>query len=533
MRPLGWLGLVVALLAPSYTTHANTPHPLPPSDCLNETTLENLVDCIKGFMPTEDSEEYIVPTAGQLTDWQTVVTSMLGGNCESIVLPVSLQSNFTIAAFTDNDNSRSYCVFTETADGDNDGMLDLGWGTFIVYAAATTNLAIDISHPLNDTNTPEQGIVVFKNTGARTFSMANAHRRANAAVSACQTDFQIADAAHNTTHTFHASLEAMDTYYSGLSQTFHTIQFHGMGTSSCVGVDVYITHGRNTAPQGSDPISDLKTNFLAAIPDSWNITVTVPGDSPSCNLTGTTNVQGRLLNGVTSGSECGTAANAYSGQFIHIEQKRDIRRDSVHTYWVTAINNTSVLPVELTTFEARQHSTDVVLTWATASETQNAGFDVQHAQRLPETPLDWQTRIFVPGHGTTLTPQRYTSRLPNIPPGSHVFRLRQQDYDGSVQYSSTIDVLVEPQGTHYIAPITPNPFQATATFTVQTRHSQHVTVHLFDNLGRLVQTPFAGRVEAHQPTFVQLDGQRLADGSYHVRIVGETFQETRTVSHVR
>lgn len=533
-RGSAWvLPLVFGLLLFCTSPTVAAPLSQPPSDCLSETTLETLVACIVGFMPTEASEEYTVPTGSQLTDWKTVIASMLAGNCGTIVLPVSLQSNFTIQTFNDTGNSRSYCLLAETADGDSDGFFDLGWGTFIVYAAATTNLSIDISHPRNDTNTPEQGIVVFKNTGARTFSLANAHRRANSVASSCQGSFHVADAAHNTTHTFHATLEAMDTYYSGLSQTFHSIQFHGMATDSCPGVDVYITHGRNTTPSGSDPIDDLKANFIAAVPSAWGLTVTVPGDSPSCTLTGTTNVQGRLLNGVTSGSECGTAATSYSGHFIHIEQVRSIRTDTVHAHWVTAINNTSVLPVELTSFKGIQQDNDVLLTWSTASETQNAGFEVQHARASRDVFLDWQPQAFIQGHGTTLTPQFYTHRLTGLEPGIHAFRLKQQDYDGSLQYSATVEVRLTLTLPHYVSSVAPNPFSESTTFTIQLQQSQTVSVDLFDNTGRRIDTPFTGLIEANMPQTITLPNQTLANGVYHVRITGDSFQETRTVLHMK
>ncbi|MBC8449580.1 MAG: hypothetical protein H8D78_17675 [Chloroflexi bacterium] len=68
----------------------------------------------------------------------------------------------------------------------------------------------------------------------------------------------------------------------------------------------------------------------------------MPGESPECNLNGTTNVQGRLLNGVADDQVCGTAASGYSGHFIHIEQHFDYR-DAQN--WFTAINDTWPVPV--------------------------------------------------------------------------------------------------------------------------------------------------------------------------------------------
>jgi hypothetical protein len=48
-------------------------------------------------------------------------------------------------------------------------------------------------------------------------------------------------------------------------------------------------------------------------------------------------VQGRFLNGIPSNQVCKTGATAYSGKFIHIEQKRELRTVAD---WVAAINTT-------------------------------------------------------------------------------------------------------------------------------------------------------------------------------------------------
>ena len=71
------------------------------------------------------------------------------------------------------------------------------------------------------------------------------------------------------------------------------------------------------------------------LPDAPNArVVTIPGDKPPCNLTATTNVSGRLLNGVPAANVCTVAAPTPSGKFIHIEQKREIR---VVNEWAQAI----------------------------------------------------------------------------------------------------------------------------------------------------------------------------------------------------
>ena len=91
------------------------------------------------------------------------------------------------------------------------------------------------------------------------------------------------------------------------------------------------------------------------------------------------------------------------------------------------------LPVELTRFEVRAEGSDAVLQWETASEIDNAGFDVQHDTGRNT----WQSDGFVPGKGGPDQPARYEYRVPGLPAGTHYFRLRQTDFDGTGTYSDT------------------------------------------------------------------------------------------------
>ncbi len=48
------------------------------------------------------------------------------------------------------------------------------WGTFITHHDAARELAVQIPHPLNDLNTPEQGIGVLKANRARSYLLSGA-----------------------------------------------------------------------------------------------------------------------------------------------------------------------------------------------------------------------------------------------------------------------------------------------------------------------------------------------------------------------
>jgi hypothetical protein len=89
------------------------------------------------------------------------------------------------------------------------------------------------------------------------------------------------------------------------------------------------------------------------------------------------------------------------------------------------------LPVELTVFQATATGAAVALTWATASEKNNAGFEVQRsANGEGFAKLAW-----VAGAGSSQSAHRYSFR-DDVPLGGvSYYRLKQVDADGVTSYS--------------------------------------------------------------------------------------------------
>jgi hypothetical protein len=179
--------------------------------CAASTTLEALATCIRTHMPPSGSNGFVAPTAAEQADWRAVVTQMLQGGC-GVALPASLSGIMQRSPFADASNGRTYCVLMEVRDANTDGVVDRGWGTVIVYDAATRELSHQAPHPIADSTTEVQAITLFKETDARSYVMAGAHRNANAATSTCQSAYTEADAAHNVATMFHAATEALLTY---------------------------------------------------------------------------------------------------------------------------------------------------------------------------------------------------------------------------------------------------------------------------------------------------------------------------------
>jgi hypothetical protein len=305
-----------------------------PMTCPDAGTLEELVTCIAGHMPDLDSEGFVVPSDAVLGDWSVVVAQMLGGRCDDIALPSSLSPAYSVGAFVDGDNHHSYCVLMEILDDDANGKVDRGWGTFMTSATASREINVQVAHPLSDTRVEVEGAGIFKGIDGRSYLLAGAHREANSSPSACQAMYTDSDVAHNIANCFQATTVQMKSFYDVLGADFTVFQFHGMATTTCPGVNVYLTRGLSSTPVAADLIFTLKANLLAHNP-TW--VVSVPGDTPACSLNGTTNVQGCFLNGVEAGSVCFTAASSSTGIFYYTEQILASRNAGD---WVSAIIET-------------------------------------------------------------------------------------------------------------------------------------------------------------------------------------------------
>ena len=117
------------------------------------------------------------------------------------------------------------------------------------------------------------------------------------------------------------------------------------------------------------------------------------------------------------------------------------------------------VPVELISFIADLSENDVTLSWQTATETNNKGFEIQRIQDYKiERSKDWKTSGFIPGNGTTTEPMSYSFTDKNVEPGFYQYRLRQIDFDGSFTYSDIIEVEVRAANVFTLEQNYPNPF---------------------------------------------------------------------------
>jgi hypothetical protein len=178
------------------------------------------------------------------------------------------------------------------------------------------------------------------------------------------------------------------------------------------------------------------------------------------------------------------------------------------SYVLLKINyTTSPVPVELVDFKGRNTEGGNLLTWRTASESQNSHFDIERSDEG-----NYFEKIgTVKGYGTTQIVQHYQF-LDSRPKALQYYRLRQVDFDGKDQFSNTIALKIQ-KNELKITPSVSNQF-----LSVEMPFEQATAV-VSDILGRIVLTQTIANGQT-------IDISRMATGHYVVVVEAKGSKAT-------
>jgi hypothetical protein len=139
------------------------------------------------------------------------------------------------------------------------------------------------------------------------------------------------------------------------------------------------------------------------------------------------------------------------------------------------------LPVELVSFKAQRHTKGVNLTWTTASELDNKGFEVQ----VSTDSRNFTAIGFVESKvGTTALKQYYNFLDIKAVSGTRYYRLKQIDFDGQFEYSPIKSVILD--GDNGVAAAYPNPFNDMVTVKLTGTEVRQVKATLTDAMGKVI-----------------------------------------------
>ena len=180
-----------------------------------------------------------------------------------------------------------------------------------------------------------------------------------------------------------------------------------------------------------------------------------------------------------------------------------------------------IVPVELASFTANASEGLVELSWITATETNNQGFEVQRSSGI-----EYETIAFVDGHGTTSETHVYSFVEKDIAVGNYHYRLKQVDFDGSFNYSKVIEVDVQAPASFTLEQNYPNPFNPSTKIKFAIPVETEVRLNVYNTLGQQVAEIFNGRLKEgyHE---VEFNAGSLTSGIYFYRLEADKFVDVK------
>jgi hypothetical protein len=194
--------------------------------------------------------------------------------------------------------------------------------------------------------------------------------------------------------------------------------------------------------------------------------------------------------------------------------------------FVTAIDTSAPLAIQLATFEATALGGSVNLSWTTVSETNNYGFYVQRS--LTQTGPYATISGLIQGNGTTLQQHSYAYTDTKVPQGTYYYRIQDVSTTGTSNYLKPIKFVVsgvEGVSTKNAKPLVfklnqnyPNPFNPTTQISYEVPENAVVSLKVYNVIGQLMQTLVNNEQTSAGDHAVTFNANNFASGVYFYRL---------------
>ncbi len=181
------------------------------------------------------------------------------------------------------------------------------------------------------------------------------------------------------------------------------------------------------------------------------------------------------------------------------------------------------LPVELVSFTGRscQFNT-VVLNWHTASEQNNAGFEVQRSRDGE----NWEALTFVTGQGFSSSGGFYTYTDEHPAYNLNYYRLKQMDFGGSFEFSKVINIEIGNNNAGLT--LFPNPATREVSLTLETDFEGAAILKIYNLIGEKIDSRMMFSAGKFYHDRIDLTG--LTEGTYLLSVLaGDRHYQERLI----
>lgn len=176
----------------------------------------------------------------------------------------------------------------------------------------------------------------------------------------------------------------------------------------------------------------------------------------------------------------------------------------------------AALPVKLIDFKAESKDGQAMLRWSTATEINNAGFEVQRST----DGTDFRKVGWIVGEGNSSRKLSYEFADKSIMTNAEYFyRLKQVDVDGRFEFSNVVSVINRDVSKLMLHDISPNPVVAEQLLLqLSVGAEEQMVLEVYNSVGqRLIEQTLNVQEGMNNHT---LDVGSLANGTYFVKVSG-------------
>ncbi len=247
-----------------------------------------------------------------------------------------------------------------------------------------------------------------------------------------------------------------------------------------------------------------------------------PTNNSGLNATVVFDYDSDLLNGNTSGSMVFYRSTDNGANYTEEGGSDDgssVTITGVNAFSIWATGDPTSFPVEWLSFEVKPDNSGVGLSWSTASESENAGYWIQHKSGESKNEL-FRDVQFIRGRGNTSEVSYYAHHLSNLRPGTHTFRLKQIDFGGGFSFSEVVEVNLEDDPVFDVS--FPTPFYPhNDKVTIRFQADRYINASLFDLNGKKYSILHDLAVPLFQDIVINMDEHRFPTGNYILVVSSE------------
>lgn len=174
----------------------------------------------------------------------------------------------------------------------------------------------------------------------------------------------------------------------------------------------------------------------------------------------------------------------------------------------------TTLPAELIIFSGASYENEIELYWETASEENCASFEVMYST----DGVNFESLDKVDAIGNSTVNQGYSFHHYRVGEGVHYYKLKQVDFDGYFEESTTITVDHREGFRNVIfSAIYPNPVTNEASFKYMgNNYAASISIQIFDATGKVVKEQSISNQASNLE--INLSTEHLENGIYYAHI---------------